>query len=140
MSTQTNPFIQPKAGGTQATTHDRIVELVATINEASAELLKLTHQRGVDNDDLIEVAKASKDASSGVLAAYKRVKEKLFNEYGPGKHATDGGREFSFTPSAGRRSINYDKLKSQFPVVYEEMVTVSEPKPGAVGTFRIFGK
>lgn len=140
MRTHTNPFTQPKAGGTQATTHDRLVELVTTINEASAELMKLTRQRGVDNDTLLEVAKASKEASTTVLDAYKRVKEKLFTEYGSGKHATDGGQEFSFTPSVGRRAINYDKLKSQFPAVYENMVTVSEPKPGAVGTFRIFGK
>lgn len=135
MSTQTNPFTSPKAGGDTATPHD----LVESIRDDLKKLGQLTS--GTDDmDTILEVTALIRGVRDTANKAYNAGRDTLWNEYGPGKHSTPAGRTFSFTkPATSRKSCNYEVL-AKYPVAYEAAVTVTPTKADAVGTLRLSGK
>lgn len=135
MSTHTNPFNSPKAGGDTATTHD----LVESIRADLKRLNQLANNT-TDMDTILEVTALIRGVRDVANKAYNAGRDKLWNEYGPGKHATPAGRTFSFTkPATSRKSCNYEVL-AKYPVAYEAAVTVTPTKADAVGTLRLSGK
>lgn len=135
MSTHTNPFNRPKAGGDTATPLD----LVESIRADLKKLSQLTS--GTDDMDTVLVVTALiRGVRDTANRAYNDGRDKLWNEYGPGKHATLAGRTFSFTkPPVSRRSCNYETL-AKYPDAYNAAVTVTPTKADAVGTLRLSGK
>lgn len=135
MSTQTNPFISPKAGSDTATPHD----LVESIRADLKKLAQLTS--GTDDmDTILEVTALIRGVRDTANRAYNAGRDTLWAEYGPGKHATPAGRTFSFTkPAASRKSCNYEEL-AKYPEAYKAAVTVTPAKADAVGTLRLSGK
>lgn len=135
MSTHTNPFNSPKAGGAPATPHD----LVESIRNDLKKLAQLTN--GTDDmDTVLEVTALIRGVRDTANKSYNAGRDTLWDEYGPGKHSTPAGRTFSFTkPASSRKSCNYETL-SKYPVAYEAAVTVTPTKADAVGTLRLSGK
>lgn len=135
MSTHTNPFDIPKAGGDSATPHD----LVESIRDNLKTLGQLT--RGTDDmDTILEVTALIRGVRDTANKAYNAGRDTLWNEYGPGKHSTPAGRTFTFTkPATSRKSCNYEVL-SRYPEAYVAAVTVTPAKADAVGTLRLSGK
>lgn len=135
MSTHTNPFTSPKAGGDSATPHD----LVESIRDDLKTLSQLT--RGTDDmDTILEVTALIRGVRDTANKAYNAGRDTLWNTYGPGKHSTPAGRTFTFTkPATTSRRCNYDVL-AKYPVAYAAAVTVTPASAGAVGTLRLSGK
>lgn len=88
-------------------------------------------------DDAIEAMKAMKAAQDALYLAYTTARNDMWENYGPGKHATETGRTFSFTKPSGSRSCDYTDLAAKFPEAYAECVTEKGPKPDAVGSLRL---
>ena len=88
-------------------------------------------------DDAIETMKAMKAAQDALYLAYTTARNDMWENYGPGKHATETGRTFSFTKPSGSRSCDYTDLAAQFPEAYAACVTEKGPKPDAVGSLRL---
>ena len=140
MTTQTNPFNHPKAGGVTATTEDRVAELEDTIYRALDELRTMTSRAVPDTDTTYLVAKVLAGVKRTVETRYKPIRTTLWEKFGVGKHATPAGRTFSFTkPPVSRKSCNYEVL-AKYPSAYEAAVTVTPTKADAVGTLRLSGK
>lgn len=134
MSTHTNPFINPKAGDNSA-----IHDLVETIRADLKSLDKLTRDTD-DMDTVLETTALIRGVRDTANKAYNAGRDKLWNEYGPGKHATPAGRTFSFTkPAASRRSCDYGVLE-KYPEAYEAAVKVTPTSADTVGTLRLSGK
>lgn len=140
MTTHTNPFNRPKAGGVTATTEDRVAELEDTIYRALDELRTMTSRAVPDTDTTYLVAKVLAGVKRTVETRYKPIRTTLWEKFGVGKHATPAGRTFSFTKPVSTRRCDYDALAKQFPEAYEAVVTLKTPSADAVGTLRLSGK
>ena len=135
MSTHTNPFNRPKAGGDTATPHDLVESIRADLKRLNQLATDTT-----DMDTILEVTALIRGVRDTANKAYNAGRDKLWNEYGPGKHATPAGRTFSFTkPATSRRSCNYDVLE-KYPEAYTAAVKVTPTSADAVGTLRLSGK
>lgn len=140
MSTHTNPFNRPKAGGDTATTEDRVAELEDTIYRALDELKTMTSRAVPDNDTSYLVAKVLAGVKRTAEARYKTIRSTLWEKFGVGKHSTPAGRTFSFTKPVSTRTCDYDALAKQFPEAYAAVVTLKTPSDTAIGTLRLSGK
>ena len=134
MTTHTNPFNRPKAGGATATTEDRIEAIEREIRALGHELRALNETHNMDEVvRLTSLARHLRDLTNHV---YNAGRASLWRSYGPGKHATESGRTFSFTkPATSRKSCNYEVL-AKYPSAYEAAVTVTPTKADAVGNLK----
>lgn len=134
MTTQTNPFNHPKAGDDSA-----IHDLVESVRADIKKLDKLS--RGTnDMDTILEVTALVRGIRDLANRSYNTGRDRLWEEYGPGKHATESGRTFSFTkPPVYRRSCDYGVLE-KYPEAYTAAVTVKPTSADTVGTLRLSGK
>lgn len=137
-----NPF----ASGTDGTpavveaptpsTANLVAEVGAALSRAQGALHELL-SRADSLDDLVEAAGVAKSAHGDLYDTFGHVKAALWERVGSGKHATETGRTFSFTAPAPRRSTDLKALKSDYPDVYDAVVTERPCKADAVGALRL---
>lgn len=108
-----------------------------TLTARLVAVLAEARQVAVSTDELVDVAAAAKAAQADVYAEQGASRSHLWGTFGPGKHATETGRTFSFTKPSGSRSCDYTDLAAKFPEAYAECVTENGPKPDAVGSLRL---
>ena len=134
MTTHTNPFNQPKAGGDTATTDSRIEAIEREIRALGHELR--SHNELHNMDEVVRLTSLARHLRDLTNHVYNAGRASLWRSYGPGKHATESGRTFSFTkPATSRKSCNYEVL-AKYPSAYEAAVTVTPTKADAVGTLK----
>lgn len=134
MSTHTNPFTSPKAGGDMATTDSRIEAIEREIRALGHELR--AHNELHNMDEVVRLTSLARHLRDLANTAYDSGRASLWNVYGPGRHATESGRQFSFTKPSGSRRTNYKLLEEKYPDAYSEAVTKTPPSSSAMGTLK----
>ena len=138
MTTHTSPFNRPKAGGDTATTEDRIEAIEREIRALGHELR--SHNELHNMDEVVRLTSLARHLRDLTNHVYNAGRASLWRSYGPGKHATESGRTFSFTkPPVSRRSCDYGVLE-KYPEAYTAAVTVKPTSADTVGTLRLSGK
>lgn len=134
MSTHTNPFTSPKAGGDSATTDSRIEAIEREIRALGHELR--AHNELHNMDEVVRLTSLARHLRDLANHAYDAGRASLWSTYGPGKHATPSGRTFSFTKPGGSRRTNYKLLEEKYPDAYTDAVTKTPPSSSAMGTLK----
>lgn len=134
MSTHTNPFTSPKAGGDTATTDSRIEAIEREIRALGHELR--AHNELHNMDEVVRLTSLARHLRDLANTAYDAGRASLWHAYGPGKHATESGRTFSFTKPGGSRRTNYKLLEEKYPTAYADAVTKTPPSSSAMGTLK----
>ena len=108
-----------------------------TLTARLVAVLAEARRAAVSTDQLVDVAAAAKASQADVYAEQNASRSYLWTTFGPGKHATETGRPFSFTKPSGSRSCDYAALEKGYPDAYDTCVKRTEPKPDAVGSLRL---
>lgn len=84
-------------------------------------------------------ASLGKDLKAAADTLYTSARKRMWDlvKGRVGSYVTDGGSSFRFVPPRGSKRANYKLLEEKYPDAYAAVVTVSEPKPDAVGTLTL---
>lgn len=118
------------------TAEEKITKAYTRARRAIDDLERLGYSNDVDVTYM--VTDLSRNLKLVVEKTYNKQRAKLWDKFGPGKHATPGGRAFSFAkPPATKRKTDLTLLKRKYPKVYGEVVSETPTKADTAGTLKL---
>lgn len=112
---------------------DMIERVVAVVAESIVKSANMSN----DLDPLLTAVTTAKAVKDTTTDAYNDVRTRLWRLTGKGDHATPDGRMFTFRAPSESRRVDYKVLGTEYPDVYDAVVTRVKPKADSAGTLTL---